>query len=383
MAMVWLIPLCIPYFIKDNPIIVPVGGITVALVLSSVLSLAVFYFFFWVIGIRGRKHNIRAALKRIDFHRFSKKIELLFLAWTIIYLINILGSGGVPLLWVLQGDARTYVDFGLPTLGGLANMLRAFVLAACYILVYHSDLSGAKKRRYLWMGVFLVLSAFLIETGRGNGAVLVLHPLALHFILNDFKVIGIVRWVLVSVVFLFMLGVVQLVRYSDGLEKLVAYAENSGFHDVTIIEALLIPAVMYISVPIINTDLNIQSSEFIKFQPYYSLQGFLPTIVRDSVFESGDYGVLVNEANNVSSYFIPFVRDFGSFGAFLAVSLILFVVAYFYARAKQGVLFFIISYPPIFMSVVLSFFSLFFTSLVVILYPFLAYWALKGVLVKN
>jgi len=145
----------------------------------------------------------------------------------------------------------------------------------------------------------------------------------------------------------------------------------------------LIPAVMYISIPVINTDLNIQSSDFIKFQPYYSLQGFLPTVVRDFIFESGDYGVLVNEANNVSSYFIPFIRDYGLLGAYIAVSLILFMAAYFYSKAKQGSLFFILSYPPIFMSVTLSFFSLFFTSLVVVLYPFLVYWSLKGVLIKH
>jgi oligosaccharide repeat unit polymerase len=383
MAMVWLVPLCIPYFIEDNPIIAPVGGVTVTLVVSSIFVLFLFYFFFWIAGVRGRPEDIFAALKKINFFKFSRKVNLIFMVWAFLYLINIFGSGGFPLLWVLQGDPRTYVDFGLPTLGGLVNMLRAFALTACYILFFHSDLSIAKKRNYLYMGVFLIISAFLLETGRGNGVVLILHPLGLHFLLSNFRIIGLVKWILASLAFLFMLGVVQLLRYADGFEKIMMYAENSGFHDATIIEALMIPSVMYISVPIINTDLNVQLSDVLKFQPYYSLQGLLPTVIRDAIFERGDYGFLVNEANNVSSYFIPFIRDFGSLGAFFAVAIILFIAAYCYARARQGSLFFILSYPPIFMSVSLSFFSLFFTSLVVVLYPFLVSWALKGVLHKK
>jgi hypothetical protein len=222
-----------------------------------------------------------------------------------------------------------------------------------------------------------------METGRGNGVVLLLHPIAFYLLLNRFGYFQILGQVLVGLVFILFLGGIQLVRYTDGLEKLKLYAESSGFNDATNIELLIIPTVMYVATPLINADLNLKSSELIKLDPYYSLQGIVPTVVRDYFFERGDYGELVSEANNASSYYIPFVRDFGVIGAFVMVSVISLIVAYCYARASQGSIYFILSYPPIFMSTVLSFFSLFFTSLVVLLYPMVVIWSLHGCLIKR
>jgi oligosaccharide repeat unit polymerase len=351
--------------------------------MANIIALYLFSFLFWVIGIRGNLILARKAIKRINFDNFSRKVETLLLVWVVVYVINIIGSGGIPLLWVLQGDSRTYADFGLPTLGGLANILRAVILTSCYLMYFHSTLSAVKKRRYLWIGWALILSAFLLETGRGNGIVLILHPIGLYFLLNSFRFFQLVKLTVISIILVLMSGVIQVIRNPEGLDKVMLYAENSGFTDVGIFEAIMVPSVMYIAVPIINTDLNVLSSDLLSFRPYYSFQGLLPTVVRNAVFEKGDYGELVNDANNVSSFYIPFIRDFGPFGAFFVVSVIFFVVAYFYARARQGKLFFLLSYPPLFMSTVLSFFSLFFTSLVVLLYPFVIAWLLRGGVVKR
>lgn len=381
--MVWILPLLAPYFIENNPLITPVSAGTSMMILFNIILFFAFSAFFYAIGIRGHICKMRNAIDQINFILFSRKIESLFYFWLLVYVVNILGSGGIPLFWILQGDPRTYVDFGLPTLGGLGNMIRAYVLTSCYLIFSQSKLNAHRKRRFLHIGFFIILSAFILETGRGNGVVLLLHPVGLYFLLNNFNIKSILKLIIITFIFLFLLGLIQVLRYSDGYEMLLSYAENSGFKNSGALELIMIPALMYIAIPIINTDLNFQIAEFIQFKPYYSFQGIIPTIIRDEIFERGDYGELLNEANNVSSFYIPFIRDFGQFGAFLAISFILFVASYCYSKARQGNIYYILSYPPLFMSLALSFFSLFFTSLVVLLYPFLVYWSLRRSFYNN
>lgn len=383
LALVWLIPLGVPFFLDDNPLISPVSNVTVALVISTISALMIFVFVFRLLGLRGSSLRARNSIKDINYAKFSKKVDFLIWVWFAVYLINIFGSGGVPLLWSILGDSRTYADFGLPTLGGLGNMLRAFILTSCYILYFHSSLHVSKKRRYLWIGVFLIISALFIENSRGAGVVLVLHPIAIHFLFYDLKISSLAKLLLISLFSVIFFGFLQVLRYSNGLDGIKDYARDSGFGDISLVQVLMIPALMYISMPVINTDLNVNSSEFLKFDPYFSLQGVIPTFVRDKIFEKGEYGLLVNDANNASGFFVPFVRDFGQLGAFIIVSIIMLFAAYCYVKARSGNLFYVLCYPPIFMSIALSFFSLYFTSLVVVLYPLLVIFLLRGGLNNN
>lgn len=384
--LVWFTSLVIPYVADEHPMLFPVKSETLFLVCFNITVFFGFGLLFRSLGIRGGEDKVRNALSEIFFPRFKKRIHFLFNAWAVSYLINIIGSGGFPLLWVVQGDPRTYVDFGLPTLGGLSNMLRAFVLSACYIIYKCDNSSFQSKRKYLLAAFLLILTTFLLETGRGNGVVLMLHPVALYILMNRFSLKKVAASAMLFIAFVGFLGLIQHVRYmgnADYSESVEKYIENSGFDNLGEIEALLVPAVMYMAMPVINTDLNVKISEFIKFEPYYVLQGLLPTVIRDAVFTKGDYGELVNEANNASSYYVPFLRDFGVIGAVLGTSILLAIVSYWYARAMQGNAFYILSYPPFFMSVTLSFFYLFFSSLVVILYPLVTLWALKGCIKTN
>jgi oligosaccharide repeat unit polymerase len=322
-------------------------------------------------------------INKINFFKFNRKIILLFKIWIGIYLINIIGSGGIPLYWVFIGDSRTYVDFGLPTLGGLANMLRAFITTSCYLIYAHSECNNAVKRKFLLIGLFLLFSAFGLETGRGNGVVLLLHPIGLHFLFNKISLKSLFRWIFIIAILLLGLSSIQVLRYGGNIEILEKYAENSGLSQFKGAALLLVPAITYIAVPIVNTDLNLINEPLLKFKPYYSLQGFIPTIIRDHIFEKQDYGELVNEANNVSSFYVPLLRDFGILGCVFIVFLIQLITYHFYIKARRGIPIYVLSWPPLFMSLILSFFSLFFTSLVVLLYPFLVSYALKGTLNKN
>jgi oligosaccharide repeat unit polymerase len=374
---VWIFPLLAPFFIQSE-IILHISPVTKAIV---IFNIAFFYYLgalYWLGGKTGSEIYVKDALRRIDYIRFEKKIQLLLIIWLAVYFINIVGSGGIPILWILTGDGRTYVDFGLPTFGGLGNMLRAFCLVSCYLLYKYSDLKRNKKIKYLWCGIGLLLSAFVLEIGRGNGVVLLLHPIGLHLLTQRLSVLSVIKWALATIIFLLGLGVIQVVRYDEGIEWLEKYAENAGITNFSGLEMLLIPAITYTAVPIVNTDLNVIKAPFIDFNPNYSLQGIIPTVIRNHLFEKNDYGEIINEANNVSSFYIPLLRDFGIIGAVAVVAFFQLISFFVYSRAMRGNLFCIFIWPALFMSVALSFFSLFFTSLVVVLYPVLTLFTLMG-----
>jgi len=374
--LVWIMPLAIPHFIQIG-IIQKVTLETQYLVVSNIL---IFFVLLTTIKVSlgdYKKNFANIIFAKINVVKIERRTLFLFRIWILVYLINIIFSGGLPIYWVMSGDSRTYADFALPTLGGLGNMIRAFVLSVCYVIYFHTE--SINKSKFLKIGLFLLASAFILETGRGNGVVLLLHAIAFFAFLNRVTWFGVAKVVSSLFVFMLFLGYIQMFRYGAGIESLAAYAENSGFDNQDTISLLLIPTLLYIVAPVINIDLNIAVSPLLEFEPYYSIQGLLPTILRQEFFSGEkDYGILINEAHNVSSFYIPFIRDFGIIGAFIIVTFIQFIVCYVFVKARRGSLFHFFIWPPIFMSVFLSFFALFFTSLVVLLYPVLVWFFVRG-----
>lgn len=307
----------------------------------------------------------------ISLQRVDNFLFILLVLWLIIYFINIIGSGGVPIIWVISGINKTYVDFGLPTLGGLGNLMRAFALT---VFTYLYFIRYRRKRSLFWI-VFLLFTAFIVETGRGNGLVLALHGFGVWAIMRPLKLKYLPIMFLVFFLFLLALGSIQVIRYPDGFITLTELIDSQGV-DVSgsLILTLLAPTFLYWVVPIVNTQLNFLYIEWFNFSPNYSFAKLIPTIFRNHFNESNrDYGILVNEANNTTSFLLPLFRDFGVFGAALAAIFIIGITSFVYHRARAGYFSSFFFWPPIFMSLVLTNFSLFYTSLVVFLFPVLIF----------
>lgn len=309
--------------------------------------------------------------EKIDFKKLHYLNLNFFYIWLFLYFLIILYLGGFPLYWVISGDERTYVDFSIPTLSGLLNLLRAFMCVNVFIIFLLGD--GKYKRIQILIFFILISSAWIIETGRGNGIVLLLHPIAFYLLITKFNLKKVIYGTGITLIILLLSGFIQVIRYGEDLEYLAMYIEGQG---ITVFDnpfiLLLTPAYMYIIFPIINLDLNIANASLLQFTPYQSVQGLFPSIIRENIFiETQNYGVLINEANNTTSMLTPLVRDFGIIGALITSLLFLSISFYTYRKAISGNIFYIFCYPPLFMSVCLSFFSLYFTSLVVLLYPIL------------
>ena len=118
-------------------------------------------------------------------------------------------------------------------------------------------------------------------------------------------------------------------------------------------------------------DLNLSNSPDFSIGLNYSLTNILPSALKNflSLNQDDKYGLLVTDVFNTTSFLTPLILDFGAIGGLLIASLFLILTAWIYIKAKEGAIFYILIWPPLFMSLVLSSFNLFFLSLVVVIYP--------------
>ena len=102
--------------------------------------------------------RVRAQLCEMIVNRYMVRLALI---WSFIYSIEILLSGGVPIIWT---DGRDYKDFGIPVLHGLSNSIRGlnFGLLVTFILL------KIRIRTFTQLVIyFSIFSALILEKSRG------------------------------------------------------------------------------------------------------------------------------------------------------------------------------------------------------------------------
>jgi len=295
----------------------------------------------------------------------TRYLNLLLLAWGSVYCISILYSGGLPFFWVLRGANKSYGDFGVPTLTGLLNMIRAFVLCG-YVLLY----CQTSRRRYLIVPVLLMLTAAL-EISRGAILVLLSQGLAVAMLRRNASFRMIRRLAVMGVVVVFAFGVLGSFRGTSVDEEALA-GEQEWMAQAP---AGVLIAFAYLVSPLNNLYYGAESLRP-SYTPYFTTATLLPTVLRSVLFPEIGQGVypisIKNEAFNATTFYSPLASDFGWLGAGIIACLLQFVCAYVHVQAKRGSLYYTLIYPPLFMSVLLSVFYMYFFSLVTVCYPLLA-----------
>ena len=107
---------------------------------------------------------------------------------------------------------------------------------------------------------------------------------------------------------------INAVRYGQGADYLIKQAVDYGLFDLDspILLVVFVPVIVYLCLPIVNLNYKLEHLPEISFELYYLLQGFVPTFIRNLLFSAADYGLIVDPAHNVSSFYDPIIRDLGS-----------------------------------------------------------------------
>jgi oligosaccharide repeat unit polymerase len=281
--------------------------------------------------------------------------------WGVLWVVTIVWSGGLPVFWLLLGSGKTYVDFGVPTLTGLLNMMRAFVFSASILLYLRTS-----RPRYVWLPLFLLVTA-VVEISRGGVLVLLAHGIGIVLLLRPLTVVGVVRLTAGAAFVVFAFGV--LGEFRGTTLDTDALVGDQGWFQQAPIGVLF--AFIYLVSPLNNL---YYAADTINptYTPYFTSETLFPTVIRTMLYPDNAYPVELKSASfNATTFYSPLLADYGWVGAALLVCLIQWVCAYVHVRARRGSYFYTLVYPPLFMSVLLSVFYMYFLSLVTVMYPVL------------
>lgn len=377
----WLVGISVSFFLAQNsPTFSPVSFLGIFSVLYLLIILFLFNFFFT--SYLSKPLDTENLLKeKLNLNALKNLLVLIFYSHLAYFSLAILYSNGFPLLWVIIGSENNYTNFGIPSITGFFNMLRSFGLVSCLLLIFYGD--NSQKKYVILISLYFLISSFFLEASRGNGLIMLLHPIGMYLLLRKINIKEILFSIVLIIFFIFFFGFLQALRYSDfNLETLANASEAIGLENANAIFIFLAPFLIYIATPIMNMDLNLSKAPNFSFSLDNSLISLLPTGLRD--YLSGGmgekFGMLIDDAYNTTSFLTPLIMDFGSIGGLFIASFLLILTSWIYSKAKEGNLFYILIWPPFFMSLILSSFNSYFFSLVVITYPLMIILFLKFLL---
>ena len=300
---------------------------------------------------------IQLIVSKLDSRAVQIVLRNLSYFWFLIFLLETVVSRGVPAFW---SDGRGYADFGIPVVHGFSNAIRGMNFSLLVTFMY---LDFRIKRKTVLLILFSLFSALVLEHSRGAFIVMLSFGFGAMLLFQPFKFLSAIKFGVYGIVLVITFSSFQFIRYAESPKEeliknftsLVKLGKTTNLYQ---------PLLDYVATPAQNAGLNIDIAPLIKFDPKETISPLLPSIVRNIVFsEQKSYGLLVNEAYNTTSFITPFVRDFGIIGALFLLSIYLLFVSYIYACARRGNLKCLIALGPITMTIALSFFTNYISSL--------------------
>jgi oligosaccharide repeat unit polymerase len=270
----------------------------------------------------------RAQMRVINLGLVERRLTIWFRLWVIVSIGEILISGGIPIIWIMQHNSKTYFDFGIHSLHGLANSLLVSVAVCRFALYLYSG-----ERKHLKIPIFVLVWSLLVITRQ-----LMLTALLEYAII--FLSIKVVRTRTVATILCLVLllilifGVVGDIR--TGSEAFRSLAQPTAQYPDWLPSGVLW-VYIYVTTPINNLLYTMHS-----FHPLSSLlfpntlSSLFPSVLHTLIY--GDQGAqvenenLVTQAFNVSTAYVGPFEDYGLLGIVLFSSLTAFVCQFFWYR---------------------------------------------------
>ena len=276
---------------------------------------------YWYIGrlltLMGQRRLLRPAVLpgSLDARGATliwRRLMGLMKIWGVITAVEIVVSGGLPIVWLVTGSDKTYRDFGIPSLHGfLISMLLACAMASFLLFL------ETKRRRYLALPLF-ALAWFIISVTRAYFIALLFQMLFLHLTKTRLTAGRIARIVVGLLLIVVIFGYLGDIR-SGGSDLIRAVGKPSDrFPDWLPTGFLWV--YIYLATPLNNLFntilLNPAVDTFTLAATTFQL---FPTFVRALIFPPSlvTQGDLVDSSLNISTSFAAPYTDMGLLGIVL------------------------------------------------------------------
>lgn len=261
--------------------------------------------------------------------RLDRQLTIAFRVWILITIGEIILSGGIPIVWLALGSAKTYRDFGIPSLHGLVNSLLLTISLCRFALFLITS-----ERRHLRVPIFIVFWSVLVVTR--NLMLVSLIQFAVLFVrLRPIKTSTVFRLFASFAGVILLFGVIG--DYRSGSSDLIRkWAQPADSYPDWLPSGLLW-GYIYAATPVNNLLHTVDVSPPLNNLLFPNTSSTLfPTVLREIIYGEqlgeAESGQLVDAAFNVSTAYIGPYQDFGFIGIALFSMLIAFACLQFWYR---------------------------------------------------
>jgi oligosaccharide repeat unit polymerase len=285
-----------------------------------------------------------------------KKIEQLysfcrplFPLLIVMFIIDIIYSGGVPLFWLISGNGLTHSDFGIPTFHGAFHGILLFFVTSSFFLFRQ----GIHKKENFIHIVFFFFYACL-SFNRGIIFIFIFQALFIYLImLSKLNLRYIILLILFSLFFIWIFGILGDFRTGCNTFSRNITSEWHGFFNF--FPKSLIWFYTYSTSGLNNLYGNIPNVHP-GYVPYYTFSRLVPTIFYNLLgIPKACAFTLVDGRGTISTAFEGLVSDFGLIGILLYLPIIVFAQVSYY-RALKNSFFSIIIYGILMQTILMTIF---------------------------
>lgn len=286
-----------------------IAGILVPFIIASLV-----FTLYSNLSPRAKKNNhslLENANDLEDLPRLTKRLNRWLLFWGIMTVVEIIASGGIPLLWLLTGSSKNYLDFGIKSIHGFLNSL---LLAAgiCYTGLF----ARLGQRKYLLCFAGILVWAVLTVT-RGLIVVNLVQSVIILALYRGMSTKLAIKIVATGLILVIAFGVVGDLRtggsstFRDLAQPTAAYPAWLPSGDLWVY--------IYLTTPLNNLIYTASSTRPLN-DPLFpnTAAPLFPSVLRSAIY--GDAlsesisGELVDSAFNVSTAYVGPYQDYGAIG---------------------------------------------------------------------
>lgn len=239
------------------------------------------------------------------------RIDSIFRIWLIVEIFETIVSGGLPLLWKLTGNPKTYMNFGVPSLHGLMNAVGLVLMMLCFYTILYTKDKKEKQKNKIYL-CFIVFFYLMLITRQVIISAIIQMVIIYIFSLKKIPWKKIFALLIIIVISFGILGNIR-----------TGYTE---FLRVSLIRTSIPPIFiglywfyMYFTMSIANINNAVQLGINHYGGAYSAIRSFLPTVISNLFLANKNVYIpnyLVTNAYNVSGYFINFYVGYGNKGVY-------------------------------------------------------------------
>lgn len=260
-----------------------------------------------------KKRRVQHHLKVLNHKRKLNQILVRMRPLLVfMFIVDVIYSGGFPLFWILLGDGRSHIDFGMPTFHGLFHGLLLFFVTSSF-LQYRL---GFNERQQI-VNIFFFFLYVVIVFNRGLTFIFLMQALFMYFITGG--KLGLRKFFKITLMLMFgvyIFGELGNIRMGSNVFLNAISGEGSYIFDY--LPPSLIWFYVYATGGLNNLLYNLSALEP-SYYPVYTFAKLIPTVGYDllGLEKAYDSFELADGRITVSTAFQGLVSDFGHPGMLL------------------------------------------------------------------